>query len=152
HAPIFRDGAESLIVILGIVWLSSTIIGAHIGEIKDVAGSVLNQYPALLSVVFFGTSALLFSQGATSALLVPIAATLGVDAGTILASFVAVSALYMTNIYPTTAFAIATDDTGSFLSNKWNGSMIVNHPFFLPGMLGIVSAVPVGFFLSGIFI
>ena len=42
-----EDGAESLIVILGIVWLSSTIIGAHIGEIKDVAGSVLNQYPAL---------------------------------------------------------------------------------------------------------
>lgn len=151
-SSIFADGAESLIVILGIVWLSSTIIGSHIPEIKDLAGGVLQENPALLAVVFFGTSALLFSQGATSALLIPIAATLGVEPGTILASFVAVSALYMTNIYPTTAFAIATDDTGSFLSNKWNGSLIVNHPFFLPGMLGIVGAVPVGFFLAGIFI
>ncbi|GAB3518730.1 MULTISPECIES: anaerobic C4-dicarboxylate transporter [Photobacterium] len=151
-APIFADGAESLIVILGIVWLSSTIIGVHIPEIKAIAGDVLSEYPALLAVVFFGTSALLFSQGATSALLVPIAASLNVDPATILASFVAVSALYMTNIYPTTAFAIATDDTGSFLSNKWNGSYIVNHPFFLPGMLGIVAAVPFGFVLANIFV
>lgn len=151
-APIFADGAESLIVILGIVWLSSTIIGVHIPEIKTLAGDVLSEYPALLAVVFFATSALLFSQGATSALLVPIAASLNVDPATILASFVAVSALYMTNIYPTTAFAIATDDTGSFLSSKWNGSYIVNHPFFLPGMLGIVAAVPFGFVLANIFV
>ncbi|EAS45424.1 anaerobic C4-dicarboxylate transporter [Photobacterium profundum] len=151
-APIFADGAESLVVILGIVWLSSTIIGVHIPEIKILAGDVLNEYPALLAVVFFGTSALLFSQGATSALLVPIAASLNVDPATILASFVAVSALYMTNIYPTTAFAIATDDTGSFLSSRWNGSFIVNHPFFLPGMLGIVAAVPFGFVLANIFV
>lgn len=151
-APIFQDGAESLIVVLGIVWLSSTIIGAHIPEIKETAGHLLNEYPALLAVVFFGTSAMLFSQGATTALLAPIAASLGVDPGTMLASFVAVSALYITNIYPTTAFAIATDDTGSFMSKKWNGSFIVNHPFFLPGLLGIVAAVPVGFLLSGIFI
>ncbi|CAG21921.1 anaerobic C4-dicarboxylate transporter [Photobacterium profundum] len=151
-APIFADGAESLVVILGIVWLSSTIIGVHIPEIKILAGDVLNEYPALLAVVFFCTSALLFSQGATSALLVPIAASLNVDPATILGSFVAVSALYMTNIYPTTAFAIATDDTGSFLSSRWNGSFIVNHPFFLPGMLGIVAAVPFGFILANIFV
>lgn len=149
-APIFQDGAESLIVVLGIVWLSATIIGVHIPEIKTAAGDMLRDYPALLAVVFFFTSALLFSQGATSALLIPIAASLNVDAATILASFVAVSALYITNIYPTTAFAIATDDTGSFLSKKWNGSFIVNHPFFLPGLLGIVSAVPVGFLLANI--
>ncbi|PSW12251.1 C4-dicarboxylate ABC transporter [Photobacterium rosenbergii] len=151
-APIFADGAESLVVILGIVWLSATIIGVHIPSIEAVAGGVLEQYPALLAVVFFGTSALLFSQGATSALLIPIAASLNVDPATILASFVAVSALYMTNIYPTTAFAIATDDTGSFLSRRWNGCYIVNHPFFLPGMLGIAAAVPFGFVLANIFV
>ncbi|MGF1703227.1 anaerobic C4-dicarboxylate transporter [Photobacterium makurazakiensis] len=151
-APIFADGAESLVVILGIVWLSSTIIGVYIPDIKLIAGDVLANYPALLAIVFFGTSALLFSQGATSALLIPIAASLSVDPATILASFVAVSALYMTNIYPTTAFAIATDDTGSFLSRRWNGSYIINHPFFLPGMLGIVAAVPFGFVLASMLV
>ena len=110
--------------------MSATIIGAHIPEIKTQATEMLTQYPALLAVAFFCVSALLFSQGATSALLVPVAASLGVDASTILASFVACSALYITNIYPTTAFAIACDDTGSFLDKKWNGSFVINHPFF----------------------
>lgn len=107
NTPIFGGGMESLVVVLGIVWMSSTIIGAHIPEIKTQATALLEQYPALLAVAFFCVSALLFSQGATAALLAPVAASLGVDASTILASFVACSALYITNIYPTTAFAIA---------------------------------------------
>lgn len=139
---------ESLVVVLGIVWMSSTIIGAHIPEIKTQATALLEQYPALLAVAFFCVSALLFSQGATAALLVPVAASLGVDVSTILASFVACSALYITNIYPTTAFAIACDDTGSFMDRKWNGSWVINHPFFLPGIVGLVAAVPFGFLIS----
>lgn len=124
NTPIFGGGMESLVVVLGIVWMSSTIIGA----LKTQATALLEQYPALLAVAFFCVSALLFSQGATAALLVPVAASLGVDASTILASFVACSALYITNIYPTTAFAIACDDTGSFMDRKWNGSWVINHP------------------------
>lgn len=147
-ASIFASGFESLIVVLGIVWMSATIIGAHIPEIKEQATQMLTQYPALLAVAFFCVSALLFSQGATSALLVPVAASLGVDASTILASFVACSALYITNIYPTTAFAIACDDTGSFLDKKWNGSFVINHPFFLPGCISLIAAVPFGFLMT----
>lgn len=148
NTPIFAGGMESLVVVLGIVWMSSTIIGAHIPEIKSQATALLTQYPALLAVAFFCVSAVLFSQGATAALLVPVAASLGVDASTILASFVACSALYITNIYPTTAFAIACDDTGSFMDRKWNGSFVVNHPFFIPGIFGLVAAIPVGFLLA----
>ena len=125
NTPIFGGGMESLVVVLGIVWMSSTIIGAHIPEIKTQATALLEQYPALLAVAFFCVSALLFSQGATAALLVPVAASLGVDVSTILASFVACSALYITNIYPTTAFAIACEDTGSFMDRKWNGSWVI---------------------------
>lgn len=148
--PVFGGGMESLIVVLGIVWMSSTIIGAHIPEIKTSATHLLEQYPALLAVAFFCVSALLFSQGATSALLVPVAASLGVDAATILASFVACSALFITTVYPTTAFAIACDDTGSYMDRKWNGSFVINHPFFIPGILGLVAAVPVGFLFAKI--
>ena len=148
NTPIFGGGMESLVVVLGIVWMSSTIIGAHIPEIKTQATALLEQYPALLAVAFFCVSALLFSQGATAALLVPVAASLGVDVSTILASFVACSALYITNIYPTTAFAIACEDTGSFMDRKWNGSWVITPPFFLPGIVGLVAAVPFGFLIS----
>lgn len=148
NTPIFGGGMESLVVVLGIVWMSSTIIGAHIPEIKTQATALLEQYPALLAVAFFCVSALLFSQGATAALLVPVAASLGVDVSTILASFVACSALYITNIYPTTAFAIACEDTGSFMDRKWNGSWVINPPLVLPGIVGLVAAVPFGFLIS----
>ena len=148
-SSIFAGGYESLIVILGIVWLASTIIGTHIPEIKAQATVLLKQYPALLAAAYFGVSALLFSQGATSALLTPVAASLGCDAATILASFVACSALYITNVYPTSAFAVACDDTGSYMG-KWSGSFVINHPFFIPGLIGLVAAIPFGFFMAGI--
>ncbi|WP_260525950.1 anaerobic C4-dicarboxylate transporter family protein [Campylobacter hyointestinalis] len=47
-SSIFIDGAESLIVVLGIVWLSATIIGAHIPEIKETAGNLLREYPTFI--------------------------------------------------------------------------------------------------------
>lgn len=50
NTPIFGGGMESLVVVLGIVWMSSTIIGAHIPEIKTQATALLEQYlPSSLS-------------------------------------------------------------------------------------------------------
>ena len=119
-APIFKSGAESLIVVLGIVWFSSTIINAHLPEVKESAVALLEQYPYLLAVVFFLASSVLFSQGSTAAL----------------------------NVYPTTAFAISCDDTGSFMGRRWNGSFVINHPFFIPGCISLAAAVPFGLMLA----
>ena len=131
-APIFKSGAESLIVVLGIVWFSSTIINAHLPEVKESAVALLEQYPYLLAVVFFLASAVLFSQGSTAALI----------------CFVACSDLNITNVYPTTAFAISCDDTGSFMGRRWNGSFVINHPFFIPGCISLAAAVPFGLMLA----
>lgn len=147
-APLFKSGAESLVVVLGIVWVAATIIGAHIPEIREQAVLLIKDYPYLVAVAFFLASSVLFSQGATAALLVPVAAGIGVDAATIVGSIVACSALYITTIYPTTAFAIACDDTGSYMDKKWNGSFVINHPFFLPGCLSLAAAVPFGLMLA----
>ena len=68
-APIFKSGAESLIVVLGIVWFSSTIINAHLPEVEESAVALLEQYPYLLAVVFFLASAVLFSRGILRCLL-----------------------------------------------------------------------------------
>jgi transporter, anaerobic C4-dicarboxylate uptake (dcu) family len=149
NSSIFKGGYESLVVILGICWLASTVIGIYIPTIKEQATVLLGQYPGLLALAFFCVSALLFSQGATSALLVPVAASLGCDAPMILACFVAVSGIFVTNVYPTSAFAISCDDTGSFMG-KWSGTYVINHPFFLPGCLGLVAAIPFGFLMAGL--
>lgn len=149
ESSIFHGGYESLIVILGICWFASTIIDVYVPSIKEQATMLLGQYPGLLALAFFCVSALLFSQGATSALLVPVAASLGCDASMILACFVAVSGIFVTNVYPTSAFAVSCDDTGSFMG-KWSGSYVINHPFFLPGCVGLVAAIPFGFFMASL--
>ena len=82
-------------------------------------------------------------------LLLTVAASLGCDAPMILACFVAVSGIFVTNVYPTSAFAISCDDTGSFMG-KWSGTYVINHPFFLPGCLGLVAAIPFGFLMAGL--
>ena len=46
-------------------------------------------------------------------------------------------------------FAVSCDDTGSYMG-KWSGSFVINHPFFLPGCLGLVAAIPFGFLLASI--
>lgn len=61
----------------------------------------------------------------------------------------AVSGIFVTNVYPTSAFAISCDDTGSFMG-KWSGTYVINHPFFLPGCLGLVAAIPFGFLMAGL--
>lgn len=77
----FRAGMSSLAVILGIVTLGTTFIDAHLTEIKDIAGDILQAYPMLLALVLFGTCALLYSQGATTPLIIPLAVALDVPTG-----------------------------------------------------------------------
>jgi len=64
------------------------------------------------------------------------------------ASFAAVSALFVLPTYPTLLAAVEMDDTGSTRIGKY----VFNHPFFIPGVVTIASAVALGFTFGGLFI
>ncbi|WP_394134576.1 anaerobic C4-dicarboxylate transporter [Aliivibrio fischeri] len=140
----FRSGMSSVAVILGIVTMGSTVVNAHLPEIKEFAGSLLNSYPMLLSLVLFGTCTLLMSQGATTPLIVPLALSLNVPHWAILASFVAVTGVFVLPTYPTSLAAIEFDSTGSTRMGK----NIFDHPFMLPGLTGVIIAIGFGFLLA----
>ncbi|GLR76038.1 anaerobic C4-dicarboxylate transporter [Aliivibrio sifiae] len=142
----FRSGMSSVAVILGIVTMGSTVVNAHLPEIKEFAGSLLHSYPMLLSLVLFGTCTLLMSQGATTPLIVPLALSLNVPHWAILASFVAVTGVFVLPTYPTSLAAIEFDSTGSTRMGK----NIFDHPFMLPGLTGVVVAIGFGFLLAPI--
>lgn len=143
-APTFRSGMSSLAVILGIVTLGTTFVDAHMDQIKAIAGDVLSAYPILLAVVLFFTCALLYSQGATTPLIIPLAIALDVPTWAILASFVAVTGVFVLPTYPTSLAAIEFDSTGSTRVGKY----ILNHPFMLPGLGGIIAGVAFGFIIA----
>ena len=140
----FRSGMSSVAVILGIVTMGSTMVNAYLPEIKEFAGSLLQSYPMLLSLVLFGTCTLLLSQGATTPLIIPLALSLQVPHWAILASFVAVTGVFVLPTYPTSLAAIEFDSTGSTRMGK----NIFDHPFLMPGLIGVAVSTVCGFLLA----
>ncbi|HCS7109930.1 TPA: anaerobic C4-dicarboxylate transporter [Escherichia coli] len=118
NSSTFKAGMSACICILGVAWL--------------------------LAVIFFFASALLYSQAATAKALMPMALALNVSPLTAVASFAAVSGLFILPTYPTLVAAVQMDDTGTTRIGKF----VFNHPFFIPGTLGVALAVCFGFVLG----
>jgi anaerobic C4-dicarboxylate transporter DcuA len=147
-AATFRSGMTACVCVLGVAWLGSTFVNAHVDGIKELAGALLEDYPWMLAMVLFFASMLLYSQGATTVALMPAALAIGVAPLTAVASFAAVSALFVLPTYPTLLAAVEMDDTGSTRI----GSYVFNHPFFIPGVTTIATAVALGFAFGGLLI
>ncbi len=144
----FKSGLSACVCVLGVAWLGSTFVSGHIPTIKALASSIVVQYPFMLAVALFFASMLLYSQAATVQALIPtVIIALGLtpqhhEGATILvASFAAVSALFVLPTYPTLLGAVQMDDTGTTRIGKY----VFNHPFLIPGVVAIVLAVALGF-------
>ncbi|ADP10305.1 anaerobic C4-dicarboxylate transporter [Erwinia sp. Ejp617] len=146
NASTFKSGMSACVCVLGVAWLGDTFVKAHIGDIQQVAGNLLHDYPWMLAAILFFASTLLYSQAATTKALMPAALMLGVSPVTAVASFAAVSALFVLPTYPTLLAAVEMDDTGSTRI----GSLVFNHSFLVPGTLAIVLSVAFGFLLGGV--
>jgi len=144
NAHTFKSGMSASVCVLGVAWLGTTFVSAHLEEINVFAGSLLETKPWLLAVVLFFASMLLYSQAATTRALMPAALALGVSPEAAIASFAAVSALFVLPTYPTLLAAIEFDDTGSTRLGKY----VFDHPFLIPGVVTIVLAVSFAFLLA----
>ncbi|MBB1269524.1 anaerobic C4-dicarboxylate transporter [Shewanella sp. SR44-3] len=146
NAGTFKSGMSACICVLGVAWLGDTLIANHIDEIKAFAGTLLQSQPWLLSITLFFSSMLLYSQGATTKALMPAALAIGVSPLTAVASFAAVSALFVLPTYPTLLAAVEMDDTGSTRIGK----AVFNHPFLVPGVITIASSVALAFLFGSL--
>ncbi len=145
NAATFKSGMSACICVLGVAWLGTTFVSNHIEEINVFAGNLLESKPWMLAVVLFFAAMLLYSQAATTKALMPVALALGVSPVAAIASFAAVSALFVLPTYPSLLAAIEFDDTGSTQIGKY----VFDHPFLIPGMVTIISAVIFGFIIGG---
>ncbi|MFE8102434.1 anaerobic C4-dicarboxylate transporter [Brenneria goodwinii] len=145
-ASTFKSGMSACVCVMGVAWLGDTFVKAHITDIQDTAGTLLQSYPWMLAVVLFFAAMLLYSQAATAKALMPAALLLGVSPVTAVASFAAVSALFVLPTYPTLLAAVEMDDTGSTRIGKY----VFNHSFLIPGVLTITLSVIFGFIFSNI--
>jgi len=144
NAATFKSGMSACVCVLGVAWLGTTFVAAHIDEINVLAGNLLESRPWLLAVVLFFAAMLLYSQAATTRALMPAAIALGVSPVAAIAAFAAVSALFVLPTYPTLLAAIEFDDTGSTRIGKY----VFNHSFLIPGVICVTLAVTLGFLVA----
>jgi anaerobic C4-dicarboxylate transporter DcuA len=137
----FKSGMSACVCVLGVAWLGDTFVANHIDEIKLVSGEILQRHSWLLAIILFFASMLLYSQAATTKALMPTALALGISPIAAIASFAAVSALFVLPTYPTLLAAVEMDETGSTRI----GHYIFDHPFLIPGVITIFSSVLFGF-------
>lgn len=145
-ASVFKSGMSAVVCVLGVAWLGTTFVTEHEEGIKELAGDVLTDYPWLLAVVLFFAAALLYSQAATTRALMPTALAIGASNVAAIASFAAVSALFVLPTYPTLLAAVEIDDTGTTRIGKY----VFDHPFLIPGIINIAIAVALGFLFGSI--
>lgn len=148
ESSVFKSGMVACVCVLGVAWLGNTFVGGYTNEIKTLAGDWVKAVPSLLAVIFFFAATLLYSQAATAKAITPVViAALGIsavnpgDSYIIVASFAAVSALFVLPTYPTLLGAVQMDYTGSTRIGKY----IFNHAFLIPGVLAIAFSVILGF-------
>jgi anaerobic C4-dicarboxylate transporter DcuA len=146
NASTFKSGMSACICVLGVAWLGATFVSAHTQEITRFAGGMLQSRPWLLAVALLFASMLLYSQAATARALMPTAIGLAAAPVTLVASFAAVSALFILPTYPTLLAAVEMDDTGSTRIGKF----VFNHPFLVPGVMTISLSVLFGFIWGGV--
>ncbi|WP_456237296.1 anaerobic C4-dicarboxylate transporter family protein [Helicobacter didelphidarum] len=153
-ASTFKAGMTACVCVLGVAWLGNTFVAGYKEEIGSLASKLVGDYPGLLAVALFFASMLLYSQAATAKAIMPvvivaldITATTPESSYILVASFAAVSALFVLPTYPTLLGAVQMDDTGSTRIGKY----VFNHSFIVPGTIAIIFAVGLGFIVAPIF-
>ncbi|CAD6511386.1 anaerobic C4-dicarboxylate transporter [Candidatus Profftia tarda] len=137
NSSIFKTGMNACICILGLAWLGDTFVQANLQWITKTTSNVVQEYPWLMIVIFFFASTLLYSQAATVKALMPIAIALNISNLIAVASFAAVSGLFILPTYPTLIAAVKIDETGTTSI----GRCMFNHTFLIPGAIGITLSI-----------
>ncbi|MDR0626829.1 MAG: anaerobic C4-dicarboxylate transporter [Bifidobacteriaceae bacterium] len=145
NAPTFKSGMSAALCVLGVAWLGTVFVKGHEASITGFADQALSVAPWLFAVVAYLAAALLYSQAATTKVVMPLAIALGMSPLSMVASFAAVGGLYILPTYPTTVAAAQMDDTGTTRFGKY----IFNHPFILPGTAACAASVALGYAIGG---
>ncbi|MGE7773312.1 anaerobic C4-dicarboxylate transporter family protein [Chitinophaga sp. NPDC101104] len=146
-ASLFTAGAQAVVSIFGVVWMSATFMEANSVAIEGALGDMVKAAPWTFAIALFLLSMLLFSQAATTKALMPLGVLLGIAPMNLVAMFPATNGDFVLPGYPTLLAAINFDRTGS----TYIGKYLINHSFMLPGLVAVSASVASGFLFAHLF-
>ena len=130
-------GFQSIITIIGISWLSSTLIINSKYEVLDVLNKFLRYHDFLFGIILFLASIFLASQTAAILTILPLGITLGYSDIKLLSILPFTDGLFFIPLTAIFSYAVECDKTGSTKSGKY----ILDHSLMIPGFIATFTSI-----------
>lgn len=141
---VFRAGMIAVIAVFGIAWMADTVFEANLPGLKAALSEVVRNHPWAYALALLVVSKLVNSQAAAVSAMVPVALSIGVPPGYIVAFAAASYGYYILPTYPSDLATIQFDRSGTTRIGKY----VINHSFILPGLIGVATSCLVGLVLA----
>jgi anaerobic C4-dicarboxylate transporter DcuB len=143
-SEVFRAGMIAVVAVFGVAWMADTVFEANLPTIKASLSEVVKSHPWTYAVALLIVSKLVNSQAAAISAMVPVALSIGVSPGYVVAFAAACYGYYILPTYPSDLAAIQFDRSGTTRIGKF----VINHSFILPGLIGVITSCVAGYFLA----
>ena len=143
-SEVFRAGMVAVVAVFGIAWMADTMFEAHVPALKTMLAGIVKSHPWTYALMLLIVSKFVNSQAAAIAALVPVALSIGVHPGYVVAFAAACYGYYILPTYPSDLAAIQFDRSGTTRIGKY----VINHSFILPGLIGVSTSCVVGYLLA----
>jgi anaerobic C4-dicarboxylate transporter DcuB len=141
---VFRAGMIAVVAVFGVAWMADSVFQANLPIIKDTLAHLVETQPWTYAVALLIVSKFVNSQAAAIAAMVPVALSIGVPPGYVVAFAAACYGYYILPTYPSDLAAIQFDRSGTTHIGKY----LINHSFILPGLIGVGTSCVVGLILA----
>ena len=143
---VFRAGMIAVVAVFGVAWMADTVFESNLPAIKDALSDVVKTKPWTYAIALLIVSKLVNSQAAAISAMVPVALSIGVSPGHVVAFAAACYGYYILPTYPSDLATIQFDRSGTTRIGKY----VINHSFILPGLIGVSTSCIVGYLLAGV--
>jgi len=141
---VFRAGMIAVVAVFGVAWMADSVFEANLPFLKESLANLVRTQPWTYAVALLIVSKFVNSQAAAIAAMVPVALSIGVPPGYVVAFAAACYGYYILPTYPSDLAAIQFDRSGTTRIGKY----LINHSFILPGLIGVGTSCVVGFILA----
>ena len=135
----------AVVAVFGVAWMADTVFEANLPAIKAALSEVVKTQPWTYAIALLIVSKLVNSQAAAISAMVPVALSIGVSPGYVVAFAAACYGYYILPTYPSDLATIQFDRSGTTRIGKY----VINHSFILPGLIGVSTSCIVGYLLAG---
>ena len=144
---VWQSGMIAVVAIYGIAWLANTFFSAHMADIENLLGTMVENHRWTIAIMFFIFSVLINSQGAVVVALLPVAYALDIPGWVLLGILPCAYGYFVIPNYPTDIATVNMDRSGTTKIGKY----VFNHSFMIPGLIAVFVSTIVAYFLSWIF-